>query len=82
MLSPSSIARESFFLLAPLESLHCEDVKNITSIEELKKTKIDEQFVRYCIGEYKPAIVTYESEILVLHGLKEFNDKAIRRFSY
>ncbi|CAF4706256.1 unnamed protein product [Rotaria sp. Silwood1] len=58
MLSPSSIARESFFLLAPLESLHCEDVKNITSIEELKKTKIDEQFVRYCIGEYKPAIVT------------------------
>ncbi|CAF0986512.1 unnamed protein product [Rotaria sp. Silwood1] len=59
MLSPSSsIARGSFFLLAPLESLHCEDVKNITSIEELKKTKIDEQFVRYCIGEYKPAIVT------------------------
>ncbi|CAF4036221.1 unnamed protein product [Rotaria sordida] len=56
--SSLSVAKESFFLLAPLELLRSEDVKNITSIEELKKVKIDQQFIRYCIGEYKPAIIT------------------------
>ncbi|CAF1067140.1 unnamed protein product [Rotaria sordida] len=56
--SSLSVAKESFFLLAPLELLRSEDVKNITSIEELEKVKIDEQFIRYCIGEYKPAIIT------------------------
>jgi hypothetical protein len=58
---PSSsfcVAQESFLLLAPLESLRAEHVKDITSIEELKKTKIDDHLLPYCIGEYKLAIVT------------------------
>ncbi len=48
--------RETFFLLAPFESLRPEHVKDITTIENLKKAKIDDHFVQYCIGEYKPAI--------------------------
>jgi hypothetical protein len=55
---PVPITRESFFLLAPLESLRPENVKGITSIAELRKAKIDNHFDRYCIGEYKPAIIT------------------------
>ena len=58
MCSSSSIDRESFFLLAPLDCLRPENVKSITSIEDLRKAKIDDHFSQYCIGEYKPAIIT------------------------
>ncbi|CAF1091752.1 unnamed protein product [Adineta steineri] len=54
----SSISRELFCLLAPLESLRSSDIKGITSIEELKKAKLDDHLSQYCIGEYKPAIIT------------------------
>lgn len=56
--SSCSLARESFYLFAPFEQLQSNDVKNVISIEELKNIKIDNQFIPYAIGEYKPAITT------------------------
>jgi hypothetical protein len=63
-------ARELFFLLAPIEALRAEHVKDVTTIEDLKKAKIDDHFVQYCIGEYKPAIITND-----LFSFFRFTDK-------
>lgn len=56
--SSSHLTHEAFFLLAPFESISNEHVKGITSIDDLKKTQIDDRLIPYRIGEYQPAIVT------------------------
>jgi len=84
--------REAFFLLAPLESLRDEYISYITSIEDLKKTKIDDHFVQYCIGEYKPAIITdtlfsffhfteKEAYLIIIDKRSNFNSE-LRRYNF
>jgi hypothetical protein len=84
--------REAFFLLAPFESLRDEYVNDITSIEDLKKTKLDDHFVQYCIGEYKPAIITdtlfsffrftdKQAYLIIIDKRSNFNSE-LRRYNF
>lgn len=90
--SSTNIPREIFFLLAPLKSLHSEHVKDITTIENLKEAKLNDNLVQYCIGDYKPAIITDtlfsffrftdKQAYLIIIDKRSNSDSELRRYNF
>jgi hypothetical protein len=66
---PVPITRESFFLLAPLESLRPENVKGITSIAELRKAK---SFFRF----------TDEQAYLIIIDKRSESNSELQRYNF
>ncbi|CAF1444558.1 unnamed protein product [Adineta ricciae] len=91
-LSSSVFPRESFFLLAPLESLHSDDVKRVISLDDLIKLPHDDSLAQFSIGEYKPAIVTNDlfsffrfneqKTYLIFIDKRSESDADLRRYNF
>lgn len=90
--SSSHLPREAFFLLAPLKSIHKDDIKDITSKDNLKKNDLDDRLVPYQIGEYKSAIITDslfsffrytdQQAYLVIIDKRSTSDSDFRRYNF
>lgn len=52
-----STTREVFYLLAPVEHLRSEHIKNVTTFEQLQQAQLHNHLTQYAIGDYKPAII-------------------------